>query len=110
MISGKLCEHFMAQLNKEMIKYLTRLCKIRCTEQEEKALLTDLGNILAYAEQLQEVDTRNVVPCNHVLEEVFNVTREDIIGETMSRETFLENAPSQVGGLIRVPPVIKQQS
>jgi aspartyl-tRNA(Asn)/glutamyl-tRNA(Gln) amidotransferase subunit C len=99
----------MVQFNKEIIKYLTRLCRIKCTEEEEEALLTDLGKILNYAEQLQEIDTQNVIPCNHVLEDMFNVSREDIIGETMTREMFLENAPSQVGGLIRVPPIIKQQ-
>src|ERR1700733_6016424 len=105
MMHDKFASKFMAQLNKEIINYLTRLCRIKCTEEEQDALLIDLGKILAYAEQLQEVDTENVVPCNHVLEDMFNVSREDIIGETMAREIFLENAPSQVGGLIRVPPV-----
>jgi aspartyl-tRNA(Asn)/glutamyl-tRNA(Gln) amidotransferase subunit C len=33
--------------------------------------------------------------------------REDKVGETLPRELFLANAPSHVGGLIRVPPVIK---
>lgn len=99
----------MSQLNKEIINYLTRLCRIKCTEEEQEALLIDLDKILAYAEQLQEVNTQNVPPCNQVLEDMYNVTREDIIGETMPREVFLENAPSQVGGLIRVPQILKQQ-
>ena len=37
-----------------------------------------------------------------------NVTREDVVGELLNREAFLANAPSHVGGMIRVPPVIKQ--
>ena len=98
----------MAQLDKEILKNLTQLSRIDCTEEEQDSLLQDLKNILAYVDQLNEVDTDNVLPCNHVLEEVSNVVREDVAGEVMPRDLFLSNAPSQVGGMIRVPPVIKQ--
>lgn len=99
----------MKQLDREMIKYLTRLCRIDCTEEEQESLLCDLGEILDYVEQLREIDTENIPPCNHVLEDIVNVMREDEVGESMPRETFLANAPSQIGGLIRVPPVIKKK-
>ena len=98
----------MAQFDKETVKYLIQLSRIDCTDAEQEALLKDLGSILAYFEQLQEIDTDNVPPCNHVLEGIVNVTREDIVGEILPRDLFLANAPSQIGGLIRVPPVIKQ--
>lgn len=98
----------MAKLDKETIKKLTRLCRIDCTEEEQDSLLKDLEQILAYIEQLQEVNTDNVPPCNHVLENMANVTREDVVGDVLDREAFLANAPSHIGGLIRVPPVFKQ--
>jgi aspartyl-tRNA(Asn)/glutamyl-tRNA(Gln) amidotransferase subunit C len=98
----------MAQLDKKSIKSLTELCRIDCSEEEQERLLKDLQSILAYVELLQEVDTANVPPCNHVLSDIVNVMRDDIPGKSMPRETFLANAPSHVGGLIRVPPVIKQ--
>ena len=97
----------MAHLDKNMIQYLTQLSRIECTEEEQTALLKDLENILQYIDLLDEVDTENVAPCNHVLEEVTNVMREDEVGETLPRKVFLENAPAQIGGMIRVPPVIK---
>jgi len=100
----------MANLDKDMIKYLTQLSRIDCTEEEQDALLQDLGSIINYIEQLNEIDTENVPPCNHVLEDMVNIMREDEVGETIPRETFLSNAPSQVSGLIRVPTVIKQES
>jgi len=99
----------MAQLDHQAIKNLIALSRIDCTEEEQTKLLQDLKSILAYVEQLNEVNTDNVPPCNHVIKDVANMMREDQIGETMPRETFLANAPSHVGGLIRVPPVIKQQ-
>jgi aspartyl-tRNA(Asn)/glutamyl-tRNA(Gln) amidotransferase subunit C len=98
----------MANLNKETIQQLTRLCRIDCTEEEQESLLQDLKRILDYVEQLQQIDTENVPPCNHVLENMSNVMREDVIGEVLNRENFLANAPSHIGGMIRVPPILKQ--
>jgi len=98
----------MAKLDKETIKKLTQLSRIECSEAEQEALLHDLKNILNYIEQLQEIDTEHVPPCNHVLEDIVNVMREDKVGATMPRDTFLANAPSKIGGMIRVPPVLKQ--
>lgn len=98
----------MAELNKETIQHLTRLCRIACTEEEQEALLHDLKKILDYIEQLQQIDTENVAPCNHVLEDMANVLRDDEIGHVLNRGVFLSNAPSHIGGMIRVPPVFKQ--
>ena len=98
----------MAELNKETIKSLIELSRIECSEKEQETLLQDLKKILQYVELLQEVDTTHVLPCNHVMEDIENVLREDVVGETMPREVFLANAPSHVGGMIRVPPVFKQ--
>jgi len=97
----------METLDKEAIQKLIKLSRIDCTEQEQENLMSSLDKILGYFEQLQEIDTENVSPCNSVLEGVTNVYREDEVGETMPREVFLANAPSQVGGMIRVPPVLK---
>lgn len=97
----------MSKLNKESIKSLIQLSRIDCSEEEQAALLQDLAKILAYIEQLQEIDTENVPPCNQVLAGMSNVMRDDVVGETLSRDVFLSNAPSQIGGMIRVPPVMK---
>lgn len=98
----------MTTLDKETIKKLTQLCRIDCTEEEQDSLLEDLRKILDYIEQLQEINTENVPPCNHVLEGMANVMRKDFVGQLLDRETFLANAPAHIGGLIRVPIVIKQ--
>ncbi|HEV8051833.1 MAG TPA: Asp-tRNA(Asn)/Glu-tRNA(Gln) amidotransferase subunit GatC [Parachlamydiaceae bacterium] len=97
----------MAILTKESIKNLIKLSRIDCTEEEQDALLLDLEKIVGLFNQLEEVDTENVSPCNQVIEGMANVMRDDIVGEAMPRETFLSNAPSQIGGMIRVPPVLK---
>lgn len=98
----------MTDLDQESIKKLTRLCRIDCTQEEQDSLLIDLKKIIGYMNSLTEINTDDVEPCNHVLEEIVNVMREDIIGETLKRDAFLANAPSQIGGMLRVPSVIKQ--
>jgi aspartyl-tRNA(Asn)/glutamyl-tRNA(Gln) amidotransferase subunit C len=98
----------MAIIDKNSIKTLTNLSRIRCSEEEEEALLKDLQAIVAYIEQLSEISTEDVPPCNHVLPGMCNVTREDVALESPAKELILENAPSKIGGLFRVPPVIKQ--
>lgn len=100
----------MAQLDREAIKKLTALSRIKCTEEEEEQLLIDLQKILTYAEQLSEIDTEGITPCNHVLEGMVNVGREDRVGRTLPREVFLANAPDKIGGMVRVPPVLKSSS
>lgn len=97
----------MSTVDKKTIETLIKLSRIGCTEEEQIALTHDLKSILNYITQLQEIDTDNVPPCNTVLENVHNVMRDDEVGHILPRDLFLENAPSHVGGMIRVPPVIK---
>ena len=97
----------MAEFGEKELNKLAKLCRIECTEEEKKALLGQLSHVLDYIEQLKEIDTAGVEPCHTVLKTLTNVMREDEVGETLPRETFLANAPSHTGGMIRVPPVIK---
>jgi aspartyl-tRNA(Asn)/glutamyl-tRNA(Gln) amidotransferase subunit C len=98
----------MADIDRETIKNLSRLCRIDCTEEEIESLQKELLGIITYVEQLQEINTDQVPPCNHVLDDMYNAFREDEIGEPMSRDFFLANAPAHIGGMVRVPIVIKQ--
>lgn len=94
-------------MDKKTIHELSQLCRIRCTEEEEERFPQDLQGILDYFEQLQEIDTEGVKPLDNVLEEIHNVMRDDEVKNLLSRELFLQNAPSQIGGMVRTPTVIK---
>lgn len=97
----------MDEIDAKEIDKLIALCHVECSESEKMALQTDLSTILHYVAELDKVDTSGVEPCYRVLPTLKNVLREDAVGELLSRDIFLANAPSHVGGLIRVPPVIK---
>ena len=100
----------MGQFKEEDLKRLAKLCRIECTDEELKNLTQDLTKILAYVELLQEVDTADLVPYSHMAEQAFFSLREDVDKSSLPREVFLSNAPDHVGGMIRVPPVIKKEA
>ncbi|MCB1116200.1 MAG: Asp-tRNA(Asn)/Glu-tRNA(Gln) amidotransferase subunit GatC [Chlamydiia bacterium] len=97
----------MTFFDEETLVHLSKLCRIDCEGEELKDLLKNLQAILRYMEELKEIDTENVPVCNHVSEHVESFMRDDEVTETLDRETFLKNSPSQVGGMVRVPTVIK---
>ncbi|MES2344703.1 MAG: Asp-tRNA(Asn)/Glu-tRNA(Gln) amidotransferase subunit GatC [Chlamydiota bacterium] len=95
--------------NEKELEKLAQLSRIECSEKEKEKLLSNLRRIIAYVQLLDEVDTEGVSPCNHVLESHVNVFRLDEVGELLSREDFLANAPAHIGGMIKVPPVMKER-
>ena len=99
----------MSDLNEENVKILSKLCRIKLNDEEFAALFSDLKRILDYVDQLQEADVSGLSPYSHIEEQSVGSLRADEIGEVLSREDFLANSPDHVGGMIRVPPVIKQQ-
>lgn len=100
----------MVDINEETIRTLTELSRIGCTEEEKVALLRDMRAILRYAEQLKELDTESVPPCNQIHADMVNVMREDAPENTLSRQKLLEDAPDSIGGFIRTPSVQKKPS
>lgn len=100
----------MADFDKQTLAHLKRLCRIDCDEDEENDILQSLTRILEYVEQLNEVQTETAKPCSYVQNGMSrNRWREDIPETSLTREEFLANAPDQIAGMIRVPPVLKPQ-
>ena len=97
----------MSNLEKESLVNLAKLCRINCSDKELEMLLNNLQPILKYIDQLKEIDTENTPVCDHIGEKIETFTREDAVTTSLDRTTFLENSPSHVGGMIRVPTVIK---
>ena len=95
--------------DKEFAK-LTQLCRIACTEEERQVLQQKISSIISYVAQLQEVETTNVTPCYQVNTAALHLMREDTEGPLLSREDFLSISPSHIGGMIKVPPVMKSST
>jgi aspartyl-tRNA(Asn)/glutamyl-tRNA(Gln) amidotransferase subunit C len=98
----------MTHFNRQALEHLKKLCRIELEASEELAIEQSLNRVLGYISQLSEVKTEGVKPCTYVLREGGKEgLRPDVPGETLSQDKFLSNAPDQIGGMIRVPPVLK---
>ena len=87
------------------VEHVASLAKLSFSDEEKLKLTAQLNEILAYMEQLNQVDTNNVEPLSHVIE-LNNVFREDELKPTLTREEALRNAPAKTEEFFRVPKVI----
>jgi aspartyl-tRNA(Asn)/glutamyl-tRNA(Gln) amidotransferase subunit C len=92
----------------ETIEKMAYLSKIAISEEEKQIFANSLSSIIAYFDVLNNFDTSSSEPMYSVLENQSLCLREDMIEPVLSKEAFLKNAPSSVGGLIKVPQVLKQ--
>ena len=89
------------------IEYVGILAKLELSDEEKEAAKKDMGRMLDYIDQLNELDTSGVEPMSHVLP-VRNVFREDVVTGGDDREALLANAPEQRQGAFVVPKTIEQ--
>ncbi|MCD6333867.1 MAG: Asp-tRNA(Asn)/Glu-tRNA(Gln) amidotransferase subunit GatC [Candidatus Latescibacteria bacterium] len=88
------------------VENVAQLARLRFSEEEKRDLSTKLNDILSYMEQLNRLDTEDVVPSAHVLP-LKNVFREDVVAPSMPQKDLLANAPDQAMGYFKVPKVIE---
>ena len=93
----------MLDVNQELLDYLSELSRIGLKESEKEKILGDLKTILAYFEDLKNVETENVEPTYTIFADLETPQRDDLVGETLPRDQFLKNAPSSLGGMITIP-------
>jgi aspartyl-tRNA(Asn)/glutamyl-tRNA(Gln) amidotransferase subunit C len=88
------------------VAYVARLARLALEPDEAAQLSTQLGQILAYVEKLQEVDVSQVEPTAHAMPLV-NVTRADEPQPSLSTAEALRNAPLQANDLFLVPKIVE---
>ena len=92
-------------LDREQVHKVATLARLALTEEEEERFTTQLGSILDYFEQLNELDTENVLPTARAID-VSNVTRQDALDAWKEREAILECAPDRDGEFFKVPKIM----
>jgi aspartyl-tRNA(Asn)/glutamyl-tRNA(Gln) amidotransferase subunit C len=96
----------MSSITIDDVKRLAQLSALHVTDEEAESLRRQLGDILGYVEQLDEVDTKGLEPTYQVTG-LENVTREDEIKDYgVSQEDLLKNVPDHENGQIRVRKVL----
>jgi aspartyl-tRNA(Asn)/glutamyl-tRNA(Gln) amidotransferase subunit C len=88
------------------VGYVAKLARLNPSEEEARLFREQLGEVLAYADKLREVDVRGVEATAHAVP-IFNVFREDQPREWFTKEEALGNAPRQANGLFVVTKVVE---
>lgn len=88
------------------IDHVANLARIALTPEEKAKFATQLGDVLAYIEQLKKVDVSGVEPTAHAFP-VYNVWADDVPQPGLSVEQALQNAPAQRDNMIAVPKVVE---
>ena len=88
------------------IDQIAELARLNLKPHERAKLSKDLEAILAYVDQLQELNTEAVPPTSHVLP-LENVFRKDEAKSSNVRDAVLEHAPKHEAKFFKVPKVIE---
>ncbi len=88
------------------VQYMAGLARLQLSKKEIKSFAEDMNKILGYMELLDELDTENVEPLEHVID-LESRLRKDEAKEPLSHEDALKNAPDADSDYFRVPKVIE---
>lgn len=94
------------KLTREEVQRVALLARLRLTATEEATLAEQLGAILQYMEQLNQLDTQEVEPFSHA-SEALNALREDQVINQPNADALLANAPERDGTFFKVPKIIE---
>jgi len=86
------------------VEHVAKLARLELSEDEKEKFTKQLGDILKYVEQMNEVDTTGVEPMAHAFD-VVNVMREDKVIMEQTKEELMANAPEEENGFFRVPKI-----
>jgi aspartyl-tRNA(Asn)/glutamyl-tRNA(Gln) amidotransferase subunit C len=85
---------------------IASLARIKLSDPEIAAMVPELNGILAWVEQLGEVDVTGVEPMTAVIANTLRL-RDDVVTDGGVRDAVLANAPAAQGGFFGVPKVIE---
>ncbi|MFQ5415314.1 MAG: Asp-tRNA(Asn)/Glu-tRNA(Gln) amidotransferase subunit GatC [Phycisphaerae bacterium] len=92
-------------LDESAVRHVANLARLNVSDAEVARYAAQLSAVLAYFEQLKQLDTTDVPPTAHPLP-LTNVFRDDLVGPTCTPEFALRNAPSTRDTFFRVPKVL----
>jgi len=90
---------------------IAALARLKVTEAELEAMVPELNGILAWVEQLGEVDVTGIEPMTAVIENHLRLRADEINADPLTggnkRDAVLANAPAAEHGFFGVPKVIE---
>ena len=92
-------------LTRADVNKVSLLGRLLLSDAELDTMTSQLGQIVAYVDNLNELDTSNVEPLSHPID-VKNVFRDDVAQPSLPRDAALANAPHADDEFYLVPAVL----
>ena len=93
-------------IDRNTVRHIAALARLRVEEAEEERYVRELQAILAYVEELQDVNLEGVEPTSTVVAGSPSPLRPDEERPSDVREEALAQAPDRDGEYFRVPRVV----
>lgn len=98
----------MPDITSEQVAHLANLARIALTPDEIEKLTGELGQIVENVAKVAEVATDDVPATSHPIP-LQNVSRPDVVGETLTQEQALSGAPDSDGQRFRVTAILGEE-
>jgi aspartyl-tRNA(Asn)/glutamyl-tRNA(Gln) amidotransferase subunit C len=95
-----------SKITLEQVRHVALLARLELSPQDENRLRTDMDEMLAYVDKLNELDTKNVAPTTQV-GEAGTPMRDDEVTNRPDADAILANAPSRDRNYFKVPKIIE---
>ena len=92
-------------ITRQDIEKVALLARLQLSDAEAAKMSDELAQIVAYVDQLAEVDTDGVEPMAHAIE-LQNVFKDDRVDESLPRDAALANASHHNSTGYLVPAVL----
>lgn len=93
------------EINEDLIKQIAKLAKLTISDQEIASYMPHMKKILSHFSELENLNTDHIEPLITPVD-LKSYLRDDKVEKSISTEELLEGAPSAIGQLFQVPPVI----
>ena len=97
----------MPKISPEEAQHIANLAHLALPPEELQRIGHELNRILAYFEELQELDTDDVQTTSHAIA-MENIYRADAVRPSLPVAEVLANAPDSVDVFFRVPRIVEK--
>lgn len=92
-------------ISKEDALHVAKLARLKLQNEEVELYTAQLNNILDYAQELQQVETKNIEPTFHPVP-AKEFLREDTVKEFANKQAIIANGPDVSGTSFVVPKIV----
>lgn len=93
-------------VDKDTVRRVAKLARIAFPEERLEPMAGELNRLLAWVEQLNEVDTSSVEPMTSVVQMSLKM-RDDVVSDGGQAEAVTKNAPLGEDHYFAVPKVVE---